>query len=163
MKIELQKWALIAEVLGGLAVVITLIFLVLETRANTNAIQTQTYHALTSELNVVRQQLASEEIADFYTQYAESGLETLSKRGAFSLLMLAEAKWGVYETAFYAREREVLGADEWVRYEIAICRNYAVDLGMWGSNTAGLQQTYGGISANATPKFKDYVEQQCAG
>ena len=48
---QLQKWALLAEVIGAAAVVITLIFLIVETRENTNAIQSQTYQALTAELN----------------------------------------------------------------------------------------------------------------
>ena len=52
--IKLQEWALFAEVLGGIAIVITLIFLVLETRANTNAIQVQTYQSLTAELNTCK-------------------------------------------------------------------------------------------------------------
>jgi hypothetical protein len=42
--------ALAAEIIGGAAVIITLIFLVMETRENTRAVQAQTYLALTSEL-----------------------------------------------------------------------------------------------------------------
>jgi hypothetical protein len=38
-RLWLQQWALAAEIIGGLAVVASLLFLVLETRENTNAIQ----------------------------------------------------------------------------------------------------------------------------
>ena len=38
----LQHWALSAEILGGVAVMLTLVLLVLEPRENTNAIQALT-------------------------------------------------------------------------------------------------------------------------
>jgi len=38
----LQHWALSAEILSGIAVVVTLVLLVLESRENTNAIQART-------------------------------------------------------------------------------------------------------------------------
>jgi hypothetical protein len=43
---SLQKWALVAEVVGALAVVTTLAFVAVETRANTNALQAQTFQSL---------------------------------------------------------------------------------------------------------------------
>jgi hypothetical protein len=39
---KLEKWALGAEILGGVAIVVTLIVLVIEVRGNTSAIQAQT-------------------------------------------------------------------------------------------------------------------------
>ena len=48
---QLQKWALGAEIAGAVAVVITLGFLTFQMRENANAVQAQTYQALTQELN----------------------------------------------------------------------------------------------------------------
>ena len=45
---RLQHMALIAEVISGIAIVITLAFLAIEMRANTNAIRAQTYRRLCS-------------------------------------------------------------------------------------------------------------------
>lgn len=42
---KLEKWALTAEVVGGVAIVVTLIVLIVETRANTDAIRAQTAEA----------------------------------------------------------------------------------------------------------------------
>jgi hypothetical protein len=50
----MQKWALIAEVAGAMAVVITLGFVALEMRGNTNAIKAQTYQDLMQQVNDYR-------------------------------------------------------------------------------------------------------------
>ncbi len=49
---KLEKWALIAEVVGGLAVVATLIVLIAEIRSNTEAISAQT---ILAQYNVERE------------------------------------------------------------------------------------------------------------
>ena len=43
---KLEKWALGAEILGGIAIVVTLIVLIIEVRGNTSAIQAQTINTL---------------------------------------------------------------------------------------------------------------------
>jgi hypothetical protein len=162
MKIELQRWALAADVFGGIAVVATLIFLVLETRENTNAIQAQTYQSLTSELNEHRRESAGAEMAVIFKKYEDTGLDSLSGLEKYRIMMNTEAKWGVYESSFYAQERDVLGADEWVRFEIAICRNFKFDESLWVTQAQGSKLTIGGIAQNVTPKFRAYVEGKCS-
>ena len=107
-KIELQEWALAAEIIGGLAVVVTLIFLVSETRDNTNAIQAQTYQSLTAALNENRKEAATSEMSVIIRKFSDTGLASLSQDESFRLMMNTEGKWGIYESAFYARERGVL-------------------------------------------------------
>ena len=60
---QLQKWALGAEIAGAVAVVITLGFLTLQMRENTNAVQAQTYQVLMQELNNFRQ-FRTEQLVD---------------------------------------------------------------------------------------------------
>ena len=163
--IKLQEWALFAEVLGGIAIVITLIFLVLETRANTNAIQVQTYQSLTAELNTVRfENMKTQNMVALF-QYTKKPFNELTDHQKYRLIMITEATWGIYESAFYANERNVLGENEWGRFEAAICRNYHVDKTLWYPETAGpssLDATaLNGIARNVTPKFREYVESFC--
>lgn len=165
-KIQLQEWALAAEVLGGIAIVITLIFLVLETRANTNAIQAQTYQALTSELNALRRENTKSQNIEAYLSYTQSSLSEITDEQKLRLIFMTEATWGIYESAFYAKERGVLGDDEWLRFSAAICRNYAIDRGIWypeQSGASALDKTAAnGIARNVTPKFKTFVETSCS-
>jgi len=44
-KLNLAEWALAAEIIGGVAVVITLVFLVVATRENANAVRAQPFKA----------------------------------------------------------------------------------------------------------------------
>ena len=110
-KKKLQEYALYAEVVGGIAVLITLIFLVLETRENTNAIQAQTYQSLTSELNDIRIGMIDSSIPKIYIKYAKSGFSELTPVEALQMYTLSQATWGVYESAFFAMERGVLPSE----------------------------------------------------
>jgi hypothetical protein len=156
-KLNLSELALAAEVLGGVAVVVTLVFLVLATRENTNAIQAQTYQALTSELNALRFTSATSEMSDIFVRISTEGIDALSNAERMRLQFSAEAKWGVYENAFFSRNRGVLGEDEWSRFASAICRNFTIDQWLWGSNDT----QWGSLSRNVTPAFRDYVESAC--
>jgi hypothetical protein len=156
-KLALSELALAAEILGSAAVVVTLIFLVLATRENTNAIQAQTYQALTSDLNALRFTSATSEMSDIFVRLAAEGVDALSDTDRMRLQFSAEAKWGVYENAFFSRNRGVLGEDEWSRFESAICRNLVIDKWLWESNDT----QWGSLSRNLTPIFRDYVESLC--
>jgi len=154
---QLQKWALIAEIVGGLAVVVTLIFLVVETRNNTNAIHTQTYQDLTSELNSVRRDIA--QIPNTVQKRRTEGVESLPFEELYVLLTIEQSIWGVYESAYYAWQRNILGDTEWGRFSRAICRNFDRDSDMWINDWNPM---LGDIRRNITPEFAEYVEAQCA-
>jgi hypothetical protein len=100
-KLNLSEMALAAEILGGVAVVVTLVFLVLATRENTNAIQAQTYQALTSELNAIRLAYSTSDVPDSYVILSTEGIQALSDAARARVQFVAEAKWGVYESAFF--------------------------------------------------------------
>ena len=156
MKLKLQEYAMIAEILGGVAVIVTLLFLVFETRENTNAIQAQTYQSLTSELNEIRRTSISADMADIREKLQSSGLDSLSGTERFRYISNRQALWGVYESSFYARERDILGDLEWERFGDAICRNYSSDSEFWTRSERG-----GSISGTITETFLEYIESSC--
>ena len=47
---KLEKWALIAEIVGSFAIVATLIVLIVESRGNTEAIRASTYQAVVDSI-----------------------------------------------------------------------------------------------------------------
>ena len=165
MKFKLQEYALAAEVISGIAIIATLIFLVVETRENTNAIQAQTYQSLTAELNEGRRISISPDIAIISQKIRDSGLESLSELEWNKQMILKESKWGVYESAYYAQERGILGIDEWLRFESAICRNIIIDYLFWYPDKGGpahATEVEGyNLASNVTPRFRQYVETAC--
>jgi len=154
-RLWLQQWALAAEIIGGLAVVVSLIFLILETRENTNAIQAQTYQDLSAELNNVRQQMTSEDITILLFKLRDDGLSSLTEVERYRIVTSIHGIWQVYESAYYAKQRNILGDEEWTRFEIGICRNLNSDFEVWAP-------PQGGIVSNITPAFREHVEYLCA-
>ena len=66
-------------------------------------------------------------------------------------------QWAIYENAYYAEQRGLLGASEWGRFEQQICRRYANDGPRWSERLAGNQSE----RELLTDEFGDYVEEAC--
>ena len=152
---KLQDFALIAEVVAAAAVIVTLVFLVLEMRSNTDAIRAQTYTELMTQINDWRALTVTDptlaELTDKKDAEGWEGLSSVEERRVwFGSIVL----WGIYESAFYARERGVLGEDEWQRFEITMCRRFrsGVDWDPPGRREMPLV---------LTPRFVQYVESVC--
>ena len=132
---QLRKWALGAEIVSAVAVVVTIGFLAFETRDNTNAIQAQTYQQLQSELNTFRALFADPKIMKAFSEARNEldsgGFQNLSEGAYWTLFSNSTILWGIYESAYFANERGVLGKREWSRFEIAICVRLERDGQMW--------------------------------
>ena len=72
-----------------------------------------------------------------------------------------ETVWGVYESAFYARDRGVLGEEEWMRFSSAICRQYGLNNNLWSPASGVTEATGSSLATNVTPLFRDFVESSC--
>jgi len=59
---KLQKWALIAEIVGGLAIVVSLVFLIIEVRGNSNLIRANAYDQNIQSLVDWRMWVISDEV-----------------------------------------------------------------------------------------------------
>lgn len=154
---QLRKWALVAEIVSAVAVVITIAFLAFQMRDNTNALQAQTYQELMRDINNWRSAIRDSGYLS-ESQLSEIVAEGISdEMGALRITWLE--LWGIYEAAFFARERGVLGENEWIRFEFMICfsrRGQASQI-FWESEYGGLP----GYSETLTPAFVDYVARQC--
>jgi hypothetical protein len=154
-KEALQKWALGSEIVGAVAVVATLVFLIIETRENTETIRSQTYLQLTAELNEQRRYLVNDEINALMYVVLTDGIDALEAPDQFRVINLWQATWAVYESGFYSFQRGTLGEDEWHRYLIAICRTKFALPTLWEREEGA------SISGSITPAFKQYVDSSC--
>jgi hypothetical protein len=107
----------ISETIGAVAVIITLIYLAVQIRQNTRAMQTASHHAVTDSLN--QGNLAVAQDADLaqimVTGLADRGCLTEAERQRFDFLMLAY--FHVFDSLFYSAksgtgERNLLHAEE---------------------------------------------------
>jgi len=152
---QLQKWALGAEVISAVAVVVTIGFLAAQTMDNTNALQAQTFQALMHDTSEWRASIVSPDMAKLRVKWRDEGFESLTKVEQYQIRGSNLVLWGIYESAYFANERGVLGSVEWSRFEVAICRSRKQDFGYW--ELEGLAS----FSALVTPQFMEYIQQTC--
>jgi len=152
---KLSDWASIAGIISGLAVVATLAFLAIEMRGNTNAMQAQTFQALMQEINDYRSYLSEPDWVDSREKFDTEGWERLTAREKQTVRIPFLVLWGIYESAYYANERGVLGEREWIRFELAICRQYSSGADLWEPKDATP------ITLLLTPDFVQYIAGSC--
>ena len=157
---QLQKWALAAEIISAAAIIVTLAFLVIEMRANTAAIQDQTYQELTQQLNNYRTNVMESDYPHILDKILTEGWGNLDRVERLKIMMLRHNLYAIYEMAFFSRKRDVIGEDEWTRFENAICNAYRSDSdrGVWGDTfvAGGLK-----LRENLTPEFGQYIVDTC--
>ncbi len=155
-KEKLKVWALAAEVISGIAVVVTLVFLVFGMRSNTSATQAQTYQLLMQEMNAYRTLFTEPGMAAIVVKFEQQGWDSLDPGEQRQLYATATIRWGYYESAYYANKRGVLGDSEWHRFEQAYCRGrHGKRSFLWDSKGAPP------MIELLTPEFVDFVEATC--
>ena len=154
-KKQLQRWALGAEVVSAVAVVMTIGFLAFQIMNNTNATQAQTYQLLMQELNAYRTLMVEPRIVAIAVKASQQGWDDLDLVEQRRLYNTAIINWGVYETAYFANKRGVLGESEWKRFELAYCRRRTQQPYLW--NPEGFTP----MIKLLTPEFVDFVEATC--
>ncbi len=152
MNQKLSDWASIAEILSGVAVVATLIFLIVGIRENTEVTRAAAYGGLVTGLNDIGMMIAQDEaLAGIWQSYREGDSEELSDDEEFRLRTLLRNMWRVYEWAYYSNQYDTLGSAEWDRFESAICANRG--------NSEQAQWSY--IESILTEEFSAYIGGNC--
>lgn len=128
---KLERWALVAEIVGGLAIVVTLVFLIYETRQSTAATYAASYDQLSAEMADWRMALANNpEMQANYFRFAFTDDE---RQGEFPYedtayetgVIVSAALYLIYERAYFAREYGRLGDEEWNRYSNSMCDEFS--------------------------------------
>ena len=150
MNQKLSDWASIAEIISGIAVVITLLLVVSGINENTEVMRAAAFDRNMESINQWRAQLAQDEELLRIWQRRDQRVDlTEVERGRLNFLTFS--LWGIYEKAFYAREYGTIGASEWSRFEVQICRQRdAMDPFYWENSDEFLSM-----------RFIEYVETLC--
>ena len=157
---RLRRLALLAEVISAAVVVISIAFLVAETRNNTKAIHVQTHLDLTSELNQWREQLNDEEYLSAREKAEANGVASLSWDEQNQYMSRHLSLWSIYESAFFAYRNGALDENGWERFSSSMCRNYAVAARI-GSLENDLLAARGLLSV-VTQEFRTYIAEHCS-
>ena len=125
MNKKLSDWASVAEIISGIAVVITLVFLIVGIRDNTAALRGSAYADFLDSLNQLQASLMADPgLASRWEAYIRgdtSGLDQPS-RAQLNLAVLSQIR--IYEAAYFQREYELIGDREWDRILEVGCRAF---------------------------------------
>ena len=152
-KEKLQYWALIAEIFGGIAVLVTLVLLVIWVRENANAIKAATYDSLVADMGNWRMQNATNEslLEANFVQSVE-GIDALSPKQAYQRRDAFISLFFIYERAFVQWEAGNLDDASWQRFNIAMCR----------TSSARFEEEVGSfLDGVTTEAFAEYRHSQC--
>lgn len=122
MRRKLSDWANIAEIFSGVAVVVTLIFLILGIRENTEVVRASMYQRSTDQIIEWRNlMIADREVAHLFEAFFSGDNEGLSEIDARRQRQLVLNLFQIYEQAYFAEQYGLLGPAEWRRFEKQIC------------------------------------------
>lgn len=111
------------ELIGGLAVLVGLIFVGFELKQNTEAVQASTLQNLTDESQEYLLLLAQdEELNRIWRQAVAEGIGSLNESEASRLVFLYRAQWIRFQNAYLQWRRGTLDDEDWAFYRGVICR-----------------------------------------
>ena len=111
---KLQRYSLVAEILGGLAVILSIIYLAVEIQSNTHAIQTQSNQGLLELLNELAYMRF--ENADLMLK-GDGNYEELDESERYQYSELFYAGINIYEQAFNSYSSGTLSKELWQAWE----------------------------------------------
>ena len=125
MKLKLSEWASVAEIISGIAIVVTILFLALGLRENTAATRVSVYSSLIEGLNeLARDVYRDPELFRIWRAYLDKDPSRLDEEEWARVREVLLIMFRTYDTAFMGREYEIVGDSEWRRLESGICVNF---------------------------------------
>ena len=126
---KLEKWALLAEVVSGTAIILTLVILIIEVRANSELSRIAAYDAVTRDFDEHRARLLSNpESFELFFRFNERSLPDVATEpeAALKLQLLLLNDFGGHERAYLAYQADIIGEGEWNRLHRSHCAEWAI-------------------------------------
>ena len=109
----IQELGSIGELVGGLAVLLSLVYLALQIKQNTTSVRSATSAAVSESLSRVTEMVSSQpELARAWYQ-GRVQYDSLTDEERYRVTMFANTYLRRLESAFYQQERGLVDADQW--------------------------------------------------
>jgi hypothetical protein len=154
VKEKLREYALIAEIISSMAVVITLVILILQIRENTDTVRVAAFQDIVSGLNEWRDGISSNphKTALFVDITINHKLPEEGTSDYQVLQMTLESIYSNWESAYFAYQSGIIGDQQWSRVGRNICLGR--DYFLWDEN---LKKN---IYLRLTDDFAGYMDRQ---
>jgi hypothetical protein len=148
----------IIELVGALAVLVGLVFVGLELRQNTAAIQAATFAGYTDgAIDWLSDVTNSAELSDIWYRFG-SGANDLNDVELGRAQMLLRQQWFRYQNAYSQRQRDALSDADWEVARKQICRDPNREE---SEDEAGLSaRNFAVIRQDTWPQHRPYVNQE---
>lgn len=151
-----NKWASVAEVVGSIAVVLTLLALISEMRGERELIRLSAYQTEIQNLNNWRDTVSSDPIkVRLFLDFNKGVVPERDTDEYLILLLTMNNLWVNYESAYKAFQSEIIGSLEWERME----RNICIELS--SLNRVPQSNLKEATFFRLTSDFQDYVQSIC--
>jgi len=153
MKLKLSEWASLAEVVSGIAVLVTLVFLIMGIRENTDVTRASMYDSSLMSLNdLERTAMADPDLLRVYMAWVTGQAVRLEGDDRNRLSLLVVAQFRVFDSVHSRQRYGLLGESEWQRFRPIICTAYG------RAQEAGLELQ---VTQMTSSSFSEYVETAC--
>ena len=152
---KLERWALIAEVVGSFAVVVTLVILISEVRVNTELARVAAYDAVSRDFDQNRRDwLSDPEHGELFFQFTQGVLPDIQSEPemAFKAGVVLLNSFSSLERAFLAYQADVLNEEDWPRIRRSACSDWDLLRGT---------EYYAPVTFRLTDRFVDYLNTAC--
>ena len=149
---KLSDWASIAEVVSGIAVVVTLVFLIMGIRENSEITRAAAYERNIDSFNQWRMWVSQdEELLRLYMAFLEGETAELTDFERSRMGYIVNTIWANYEKSYYSNQYGILGEAEWARTDRQVCTLYGLMP----------RSAWEDMTVRFTEEFGEYVEAKC--
>jgi len=124
---KLEKWTVFAEVIGSAAIVVSLVVVIIELRANTEMARVTAFESASRDFSDNRRfYLSNPEVIDLafaVNSGAFIEIDPESKEGLSTIFFLLNTLTGL-ERAYLSYQAGVFGEDEWARVQRSECATW---------------------------------------
>jgi len=145
---NLEVVGVISEIIGALAVVISLIYLALQIRAQNKQARLSALHEMSKEFREATAVFASDSISDVFVR-ANNDYKSISEAESLQLFILVTNLFRAWENAFLENKDGNLDKNVWA----ALAKDYSQSMG----NTS-LKHIWSQRKQNYNKSFQKYVE-----
>ena len=133
---KLERWTLLIEAIGSIGIILTLVILIFEVRANTELSRISAYQNVTQDYDDFRTLILTDPgLLDLYASridrirrgeapWPQSRDETSDARNFWRLVLAIDISLGAHERAYLAYRAGVIHESEWTRIRRQACSQF---------------------------------------
>jgi hypothetical protein len=140
----------LSELVGATAVVVTIGYLAIQVRQQTNSVRSASYQASTDALNQINMAIATDSELLRVVSSKPVSLDELSKEDRYRYSYILLSLFRVRETIFYQRNEGTTALQSWIREEVTLKKNL---------ESPAVREWWKTIEYGFAQEFSDFVDE----